>query len=258
MNDEKIRPAQFAGQFYPGSAAELRFMVDDYLKLAKTESGYKQLKALIVPHAGYEYSAEVAAAGYKLLTNKKIKDIVLIGPAHYVDFEGLAYADYEKWETPLGQLPFNNAVIYGWAEFKKSNDAILSEHSIEVQIPFIQTVAPEANVTPLVTGRVEDYAYYLPTLQKVINDRFLIVSSDLSHYLPYDQACVVDKMTIENILKYKSISHNQACGADGINLLSLIAEANGWQPKLVLYKNSGDTAGDKDGVVGYAAIAYYV
>lgn len=253
-----IKPASFAGAFYPNNKVELSTMISSLLKNkeAKNPIGTK-LRALIVPHAGYVYSADIAASGYVLLKNEKFNNIIIIGPSHNEYFEGMVYGNFDSWETPLGIINSDNSKVNVLDDVKEFNLALSREHSVEVQLPFIQTLSPESTVTPLITGYIDSFGKYSERLSKVLEDSLLIISSDLSHYHPYENAQKIDKTTIDEILKLNKINHDQACGADGINILTGIVKRHGWKPVLLDYRNSGDTQGDKDSVVGYCSIAFF-
>lgn len=274
MSNE-IRKAFFAGQFYPDDPRELQEMLSGYLKDATLEIAtakvneetlVKGLKALIVPHAGYIYSGPVAASGYALLSKhhqqlhdqRQIENVILIGPSHYKYFQNLISGGQIAWETPLGQMAVNNKILPATAEIVEANNVISKEHSVEVQIPFLQMVCPGDTVTPLVCGDIKNYEQIAALLEPLAADNFFVISSDLSHYHPYAEAQELDQVTIASILANQIVTQEQACGADGINIISIIARHLGWKTKLLDYRNSGDTAGDKDAVVGYCAIAYFI
>ncbi|MDD3648422.1 MAG: AmmeMemoRadiSam system protein B [Candidatus Dojkabacteria bacterium] len=260
-----IRPPAFAGSFYPEDEEELKKCILKHIHEANPEAVPGQIKALISPHAGYEYSGPVAAFGYKLLHEAKNQytsaNVQILGPSHKVMFSNIALTSYTFWRTPLGIValsPLSNK-LKEESDFSLVNEAHLFEHSIEVQLPFLQSVLDEFKITPLATGRVNDHkeaAYILN--DKLDANSLIIASSDLSHYLPYRKAQETDKETIDNILAFDSfIEPEQACGVDGILILNEIAKMNNWKAKLLDYRNSGDTSGDKQKVVGYASIVYY-
>jgi AmmeMemoRadiSam system protein B len=259
-----IRPAAFAGQFYPADEAELKAQIEEFLKEAKPKKLKGKVKALIVPHAGYQYSGPVAAYGYKLLelsTVNRQLSAVLLGPSHRMMFPGIALSNFDFWQTPLGNVHAYSLYkkLLDDVDFKLVNEAHAFEHSIEVQLPFLQTVVKDLKITPLLTGRVDEHKQIAKRLSENIDDKTLIiVSSDLSHYLPYKEAVEIDKETIDQILNLDTyIESEQACGTSGIIILIELAKLLGWKAKLLDYRNSGDTSGDKDKVVGYASIAFY-
>jgi AmmeMemoRadiSam system protein B len=263
-----IKPSYYSGSFYPENKEELLKQISSFLDQKEVKPQFfGKLKALIVPHAGYVYSGVVAGIGYRCLQSYLAKNraesllsnMIVVGPSHQVYFDGIAYADYDAWETPFGIVKIDNESVRDEASFKEFKPAITKEHSIEVQAPFIQGIAPNATITGLVTGEISesDYSAYAEIIGSKIDKNFLVISSDLSHYMPYDEAVSIDRNTISQILNYEIVDHEQACGADGINILSTMARNLGWKSVLLDYRNSGDTAGDKDAVVGYCAIGYY-
>jgi len=253
-----IKQALYAGSFYPGNAEELRKTIRDYFSTVKIkETQGKSLRALIVPHAGYIYSGEIAAVGYKQLEKILPENITLLGPSHRAYFKGIAFADFDKWATPLGEIKINNSPVKVLKGFIESKSSVAEEHSVEVQVPFIQFASPKSVITPLVTGNITDYSVFIDQLKNIAKTNLFIISTDLSHYMPYETAVSIDQETIIKILNFEKVTHEEACGADGINILSGIAAELNWKPLLLDYRNSGDTAGDKNAVVGYCAIGYY-
>ncbi|MFH1174305.1 MAG: AmmeMemoRadiSam system protein B [archaeon] len=244
-----VRKPAVAGTFYPGSEELLRSMIHEFMQACKKMKFSP--KALIVPHAGYVYSGIVAAAGYHLLQGKTYERVILLGPSHRLPFYGAAFDSSQSWETPLGNVPVSNF----YAEhIKILPQAHVKEHSIEVQLPFLQYVLKDFSIAPIAMG---SSAPIQDDLQNALSDKTLfVVSSDLSHYHDYDTAKSMDGQTIDKIRKLTCVNYEEACGADGINALIALAKKNKWTPALVEYKNSGDTAGDKKQVVGYACIAF--
>ena len=259
MND--IRPPAFAGSFYPEDPEELQKEISKYLKQASTKKTSGTTKALIVPHAGYEYSGPVAACGYKLLQKSKFEEVILIGPSHRMRFQNCGLNNFQSWKTPLGFVHLSkvNDQLATEASFSLLNETHTFEHSIEVQLPFLQSILKDFKILPIATGNIVNHRQIALTLKKYIKQNtLLIVSSDLSHYLPYKEANDVDNETIDQILNLDStIDPNQACGAEGINILIELAKLLKWKVKLIDYRNSGDTEGSKKEVVGYSAIEFY-
>jgi len=254
MNDKnKIerRDAVYAGSFYPKDKNEIKKMINSFLKNDLKKLNGK-LKGLIVPHAGYIYSGVVAGYGFKLLKESKKEKIILFGPSHHNYLEG-AFGFSGNWITPLGEtkiVSIDLPIIL--------ND---KEHSLEVQLPFLQSIIPNSKltITPIIYGDIssEELADIINIEKK--DDSILIASSDLSHYLSYDIAKKVDSHTIQLILNLdfeKFLSEGDACGKIGIGALMILAKKNKWKTILLDYKNSGDTKGDKESVVGYACIAF--
>ncbi len=260
-----VRQPAVAGRFYPGRAQELRTDVDDLLADARTATGAvpECPKALIVPHAGYVYSGPTAARGYALLEPfaASIHRVVLLGPAHHVWFTGLALPDADAFATPLGEVPVDHLVadrLVTLPHVARSDAPHAPEHSLEVQLPFLQTVLGEFTLVPLVVGGAEP-ELVASVLEEAWDgpETLLLISSDLSHYLPYDHARSTDADTIARILALDwPLPDRSACGARGINGMLLAARDHSLTPTLVDARNSGDTAGDRARVVGYASVSF--
>lgn len=256
-----IRPPAFAGTFYPEDEKDLKNDVERYIKNAKTTKFDGKIKALISPHAGFPYSGPVAASGYSLLKGKKYRKIIIIGTSHRMMFQGIALTNFSFWKTPLGNIPASKASeeLESDFNFKLINEAHAFEHSIEVQLPFLQVVLEDFSITPLLTGRIGNYEEIAEKLTKYAGeDTLFIVSADLSHYLPYKNAQERDKQTIDKIINFDTnIDPEESCGSSGTITLIEMAKTLKWKSKLLDYRNSGDTAGDKKEVVGYASILFY-
>lgn len=265
-----VRPAAVAGAFYPAQATILDKDVQRYLHESGTHrSGSQETlswpKALIVPHAGYVYSGPIAASAYNLLApgRGEIQRVVLLGPAHRVPFRGIALPGVDAFQTPLGALSVDRAGVAAITRLPQVLElpgAHAEEHALEVQLPFIQEVLGPVSIVPLVVGEV--------TTQKVAEvldmlwggpETVILISSDLSHYHPYAEARDIDTATVQQILRLDDtpIHHEQACGATPINGLLQTARRHHLQPRLLDLRNSGDTAGSRDTVVGYAALAFF-
>ena len=258
---QNIRPAAVAGMFYPGDANVLTH--DVRAMLAAARPGELNPKALIVPHAGYVYSGAIAASAYAVLKNiaPKIRRVVLLGPTHRVAVRGLALPGADAFATPLGTVQVDSAAAQAIAHLPQvmtSAPAHAQEHSLEVQLPFLQTVLPDFKLLPLAVGMAtpQEVAEVLEVLWGG-DETLIVVSSDLSHYLPYNTARQVDTASTQSILALEHpLSHEQACGATPINGLMLAAHRHHLAPHLLDLRNSGDTAGPRDGVVGYASFAF--
>ena len=256
-----IRPAAVAGMFYPGDPAELARDVRTMLADANVQA--LRPKALIAPHAGYIYSGPVAASAYALLAPiaKQIRRVVLLGPTHRVAVHGLALPGAEAFDTPLGRVEIDLDAARQIAHLPQvtvSPQAHALEHSLEVHLPFLQTVLPQFKLLPLAVGMAtpEEVAEVLEILWGG-PETLLVISSDLSHYLPYNIAKQVDGATADAILHLKvPVSHEQACGGTPVNGLMLAARRHGLTSHLLDLRNSGDTAGPRDQVVGYGAFAF--
>jgi len=258
---QSIRPAAVAGMFYPGDQGVLAR--DVRAMLATAQSSGLSPKALIVPHAGYVYSGAIAASAYAALKNiaPRIRRVVLLGPTHRVPVRGLALPGAEAFATPLGTVQVDSEaakIIAHLPQVVVSPQTHAQEHSLEVQLPFLQTVLTDFKLLPLAVGMAsaEEVAEVLELLWGG-DETLIVISSDLSHYLPYDTAKRVDGITVQNVLDLtQGILHEQACGATPINGLLLSARRHHLAPHLLDLRNSGDTAGSHDGVVGYAAFAF--
>src|SRR3989339_422836 len=239
------RKPAVAGTFYPANQVELKKSVDSFLaQNKKTIPEGKMLKALIVPHAGYVYSGAVAAAGFSLLEGKEYSNILLLGPTHYVAFNGAAIAT-EDFETPLGLIKVGKTKK--WIDDRLIKDlklTHLNEHCLEVQLPFLQQVLKEFKLYALLLGEIKAEELAEKIVKYLDDDTLIIVSSDLSHYLSYDAAIKKDQATINHILNFNFFGEIEACGNKPIRVLMHLAKKLGWQPFLIDYKNSGDTAGD--------------
>jgi AmmeMemoRadiSam system protein B len=258
-----VRPPAVAGFFYPGDAAELRTSVSDYLEGASAQALPGTPKALIVPHAGYIYSAAVAAAAYVLIAPQRnsIKRAVLVGPSHRVYFHGVAVPEADRFQTPLGEVSIDEQSrrLTSVANVIRADQPHAMEHSLEVQLPFLQALLPQFELVPMVTG-VASAELVAAVLDRVWGeeDTLVIASSDLSHYHDYATAQRIDAATSAAILSYNTdLTGEQACGATPINGLLHIARERGLGIKEIARCNSGDTAGDRNRVVGYGAYALY-
>lgn len=256
-----VRATAVAGQFYPGSPTELEGEVRALLAGARPHD--LTPKALIVPHAGYVYSGPIAASAYAMLTRlaARIRRVVLLGPAHRVAVQGLALPGVEAFATPLGAIPVDAQAVQAIIHMPQvtiSPRAHAFEHSLEVQLPFLQATLNDFTLLPLAVGIATPEAV-AEVLERLWggDETLIVISSDLSHYLPYQTAQSVDRATIQSILDLRQVtSHEQACGSTPINGLILAAVRHGLKPHLLDLRNSGDTAGPRDGVVGYASLAF--
>ncbi len=259
------RPPAVAGMFYPADPAELQREIRHYLTEAPAAAADAPLpKVLIVPHAGYVYSGPVAANAYARLAPLagRIRRVVLLGPVHRVPVRGLAVPSVASFETPLGTVEVDREAIgrlAGLLQVVTSDRAHAQEHSLEVQLPFLQQVLGRFALVPLAVGEATaaEVAEVLVRLWGG-EETLVVVSSDLSHYLPYTAACAADRATVNAMLALEStLDHAQACGAKPVNGLLAFARRRRLRPELLDLRNSGDTAGDRGRVVGYAALALY-
>ena len=261
-----VRCAVVDGLFYPAAPGALRAQVAAFLAGAGAGDDAARLppKLLITPHAGYEYCGAVAAHAYALLGRRRepiISRVVLLGPAHRVAVRGLAAPEADAFETPLGQVALDVAALASLDDLPQvvRNDRVHEhEHSLEVQLPFLQTLLGSFTLVPLVVGdaSAEAVAQVLERLWGS-EETLIVISSDLSHYLPYEQAQAIDRATAQRILRLDAgLAPHEACGAAAINGALLAAHRHGLAPRLLDLRNSGDTAGDRDRVVGYGALAF--
>ncbi|MGH8705063.1 MAG: AmmeMemoRadiSam system protein B, partial [Burkholderiales bacterium] len=260
-----VRPAAVAGAFYPGDPRELAAEIEELLDgVERFEPRFAHPKALIVPHAGYIYSGPVAAAAFDELAPARgvVKRVVLLGPVHRVAVRGLALPSSDTFETPLGKVPVDGDAARSLAGLKqvvRSEPAHAQEHSLEVQLPFLQKVLGEFSLVPLAVGTAatEEVAQVIERLWGG-PETLIVVSTDLSHYHEYDEARRIDRATVTRIASFATdLDHEEACGATPLNGLLAAARAKGLAIRLLAACNSGDTAGGKGRVVGYSAFALH-
>jgi len=254
--------------FYPGDPASLQDELATCLAVSPAPTFEPAapglLKAVIVPHAGYIYSGGTAGHAYALLAPLagRIKRVVLLGPCHRVSVRGLAAPTVQAFATPLGSIPLDRTALDALADLPQvvaSDDAHAEEHSLEVQLPFLQTVLGQFELVPLAVGHTSagEVAQVLDRLWGG-PETLIVISSDLSHFHSYREAQAIDKATAEHILALDQLtSFDQACGALPINGLLAVARKRGLRIERLAQCNSGDTAGDKSRVVGYASFALY-
>jgi len=260
-----IRPAAVAGMFYPEVPSTLAAEVRAHLAAgeARREPGANVPKAIIVPHAGYVYSGPIAASAYARLASARdtIRRVVLLGPTHRVLVRGLALPSVEAFATPLGSVAVDRAAVDLALTLRQvvTNDAAHAlEHSLEVQLPFLQAALGTFSIVPFAVGDATgiEVGEVLDLLWGG-KETLIVVSSDLSHYHRYADARKVDRETGEAILALSAtLDHEQACGATPINGLLRAAQRRRLRPQLLDLRNSGDTAGDKSRVVGYASFSF--
>lgn len=264
LSDEDINPVRetaAAGLFYPADVYQLDKDLDGYLEHAPSGlSGRAHI--MIVPHAGYKYSAQVAAHAYKRLLplKKEIKKVLLLGPAHREYVKGVALSEARSFRTPLGIIKTDEKITNELKQnplFRVDARAHRDEHALEVQMPFLQKTLDNFTIVPMLYGQADpkDIAQALSPYLKD-NSNILIISADLSHYLKYDEAKKEDAQTAKQIAQSVPLYQHQSCGAIGINTAMLLAKEFGFVPKLLDMVNSGDTSGEKARVVGYGAWAY--
>jgi AmmeMemoRadiSam system protein B/AmmeMemoRadiSam system protein A len=290
IQKEKIlREAAVAGQFYPGEKTEIESQIEKFFENAKLPQISGKIFALILPHAGYQFSGQVAAFGYKALSENfkenlnGEKTVVLIGPSHHYPIEGAVIDGSDFWKTPLGEVEIDKNLV----EFLKKESPIFKvdltphkpEHSLEVQLPFLQKIFPEFKIVPILVNQLadEELEKVSQVLAEISGDNVIfIASSDMSHYPKYENANYADKKVIEAILSGKTENLEKTtqelekekipnavtflCGEGAVKVVMKIAEKIGVDKiELLKYANSGDTSfGNKNSVVGYSAIVFLV
>ena len=261
---DSVRPTAVAGAFYPGDKIILAASVTSLLADAAGDSqATSPPKAIIAPHAGYIYSGPIAASIYARLAplRGRIRRVVLIGPAHRVWLRGIALPDTVAFASPLGNVEIDVDAVRAVASLPQvtvRGDAHAQEHSLEVQLPFLQSVLGRFRLVPLVVGNATtaEVAEVLDALWGG-EETLVVVSSDLSHYLDYRSARAADGETARAISALEpTLNHEQACGATAINGLIELARRRGMKVEQIDLRNSGDTAGDRSRVVGYGAFAF--
>ncbi len=257
-----VRNPAVAGLFYPDDPRELQAMIADYLGAARAEGSVP--KAIIAPHAGYIYSGPIAASAYARLkpARGRITRVVLLGPAHRVGFHGLALSSADCFQTPLGRVTVDQEAIkkLGRLSYVHVMDAAhAQEHSLEVHLPFLQEVLGEFSLIPLVVGDAEprEVGEVLDLLWGG-TETLIVISSDLSHYHDYKTAQKLDRATSQAIeqLRLEDIQYDHACGRNPVNGLLHVARRLGLRAKTIDLRNSGDTAGSSERVVGYGAYVF--
>ena len=255
-----VRSPAVAGTFYPADPERLRMSLDGMLASARVPETGAGVRALIVPHAGYAFSGPVAATAYRLLQTRDRPDsLVVVGPSHFVGFPGMATAGVEGFATPLGVVPVDarlTATAEGHAAVAPNRIAHAGEHSVEVQLPFLQVLFDQVPVLALLTGVVEPATVADTLLALMEADGVVaIISSDLSHYLDYDTGRLQDAGTARAIagLQPDELGRDDACGLTGVQAALLVAGRMGWKCSLLDLRSSGDTAGGRDRVVGYGS-----
>ncbi len=257
-----VRAPAVAGLFYPGSPGQLGSTIDSLL--AESRPAPRIPKALIVPHAGYVYSGPVAASAYGLFgaSASTLRRAVILGPSHHHWFRGVALPASKAFETPLGVVEVDAGAADRLRQLpfvQVSDEPHAEEHSLEVQIPFLQRINPDIRIVPVLIGDAT-----AAEVEEVIDalwdgpETLIVVSTDLSHYHSYRAAQTIDAATARAILDGRDdLLGDQACGCLGVNGLMRAVAKHGLHPHLLDVRNSGDTAGDKRRVVGYGAFGFY-
>lgn len=261
MSETTIRRAAVAGQFYPAEPDLLRELLQQQITAARPAPPAPQ--AIVTPHAGLIYSGGMAALAWASAAQaaERIRTVVLLGPSHRLAFHGIAASEASAWETPLGLTTLTDARdLIDVGNVRSLPAAHAQEHCLEVQLPFIQTLLPQARLLPLLVG--EASATEISTLLSPYWEDphcLIAISSDLSHYLPYDEACQRDRQTADAIERAdeQAIGPHQACGCRPLAGLLHLARREQARIRTLGLCNSGDTAGDRSRVVGYGAFAMY-
>ena len=259
----KIRPPQVAGYFYPAEREKLKKVVGEFLENAKNLNLGK-IHALLCPHAGYTFCGEVAGWSYKQIENLDYNQIFILASNHsYAAYAGASVPEFEYYETPLGKVKVSSIT----KELMKNNlftsieEAHLT-HVVEVQLPFLQLSLKKFEIVPIVLSMTteEEQKELSKIIENYLNEKTLIIiSSDLSHYYPYEKAVELDNSCLKAIEKQdiEETKNQQACGLEAILTILHMAKKLKWNSKLLAYKNSGDTSGNKIEVVGYGSVAFF-
>ena len=265
INETMIRPPAVAGLFYPANPAQLHEDVQAYLHASNAPDAEPVPKAIIVPHAGYVYSGPVAASAYARLlpARDRIRRVLLLGPSHRVPFHGLATSSAEAFVTPLGQIPLDQHAIASLGDLSQVqlfDAAHAEEHSLEVHLPFLQETISNFQLVPLVVGSAHP-TEVAEALEHLWDDEetLIVISSDLSHYHDYATAQRLDRDTSAAIehLQAEAVHSENACGCVPIAGLLYLARERGLHARTIDLRNSGDTAGPRDRVVGYGAYVFH-
>ena len=281
--EKKIRKAARAGQFYPGSYQRLSQTIEAFLNKAENIDIAGEIVGLMVPHAGYEFSGQIAANAYRLLQGRTYDVVIIIGPSHYVGLEGASVGDWDVYETPLGEATIDKEFA---GEIRNSSSLISSvpeahrfEHSVEVQIPFLQTVLPKVPIVPMVIrGELsyKDSEKIAKAIAGAVQWRkvLLVASTDMSHFPSYKDAYDVDLRVLDAVGTYDpkevlrlnySLLHRDIAGLDCalcgpsalVTVMLASKELHAEDVRILPYANSGDVSGERHRVVGYGAAAFY-
>lgn len=260
-----VRPPAVAGSFYPAEPVRLRAMIDAFLAAAKGRAPDRPAKAIIAPHAGYVYSGPIAGSAFAALGPGRaaVRRVVVIGPAHFVPIRGLAAPVAEAFRTPLGEVPVDVEAVAALADLPQvaaSDRPHRPEHALEVELPFLQVLLGDFALVPLVVGDARP-AEVAEVLERLWNgpETLIVISSDLSHYHDAATARRLDEGTAAMIerLDARDLGPERACGFLPIAGLLVASRRRGLAATRRDLRNSGDTAGPKDQVVGYGAWAFH-
>lgn len=268
-----VKEPSVAGMFYPADKNKLSELISHFLSEVEKKSQQGRLIALISPHAGYIYSGKIAAYGYKEIKDRDIKNVILIGPSHHVGFTGASVYIKGGFKTPLGTVKINEkiaeALLNESADVRFYPDAYKKEHSLEVQLPFLQTVLKDFKIVPILIGSPtkKTFEHLVTELPEILDEKtLLIASTDLSHFYDYNTAKEMDNKVIEAIAKLSTIEtehlirtgKSELCGGYPVLITLEVAKRAGANLGVIYnYANSGDVTGDRNRVVGYASIGLY-
>jgi len=264
MKQEKnVRLPAVSGAFYDSSKEILEKKINYFLSQTKSKKVEGRPRIIIVPHAGYDYSGQVAAYAFKALDNFNFSKAIIIGPSHNYPVSGLFLSKATHWQTPLGLVEVDkvNLTLAQENDFEINEEIHKPEHSIEVEVPFLQTVLPEAKIIPIIVGQLNEnqITNFVKLLDKYLDDNtVLIVSVDLSHYHSYQEALDIDKESIQNILNLnsKDILRDEIDAPWAVSAVLELAKLRDYKAQLLNSTNSGDITGDKTRVVGYSSFVF--
>lgn len=271
---DPVRKSVIAGSWYPGNPSILRKDIEHYFNSVSGLDIKGEIVGLIAPHAGYLYSGQIAANAYALIRGQKYDAVIVVGPSHRYAFHGVSVFSQGGYETPLGIVPVHRDIAEKMKQTSKIvadvPQAHLQEHSVEIQLPFLQIALGEFSFLPLVMGdqNVETCRQLAETIYQVSRGKKILIvgSSDLSHFYNYNMAKKMDAVTLEYLEKgdahglCESLARGEieACGGGPMAVVMLAARLmNADKALLLKYANSGDVSGDKNSVVGYAAAVYF-
>jgi AmmeMemoRadiSam system protein B/AmmeMemoRadiSam system protein A len=270
---ETVKEPSAAGTFYPADKKSLQNSVDGFLSKAEKIPSTGKLLALILPHAGYEFSGQVAAYGYKQIKGSDIRKVILIGPSHHAGFRGASVYTKGSFRTPLGDVKINEKIaqdlVNETADVKFYPEAYEKEHSLEVQLPFLQTVLKDFTIVPILIGSPsrQTFEHLISKLTEILDDKtLLIASTDLSHYHDYPTAkemdnkivSAVERLSMTDIIELLGTGKAELCGGFSVIVVTEVARRSGANLGVIFkYANSGDVTNDKEKVVGYASIGLY-
>ncbi|MBF0183436.1 MAG: AmmeMemoRadiSam system protein B [Magnetococcales bacterium] len=258
-----VRPAAVAGSFYPNDPHVLRSMIRQFLDRAP--GGHPQPSAMVAPHAGYVYSGYTAACAYRSLAKAapdKPLRVFLLSPSHRMALHGVSVGNYRAYQTPLGEVAIDQEMVQQLAvlpDVTRDPAAHQQEHALEVHLPFLQETVQHFQLVPMIFGRISGGHLADMVARFCQPEDLLLASTDLSHYYPYDEARRLDSQALAALsaVDPQAMSKTEACGNTGVCALLELARRRNWRSVLADYRNSGDTAGGKDRVVGYASYLFY-